>query len=169
MRQLLQGIHMALDDETEMQFFFDGQGVDQHKLWRTIEKLGLLRNSTLIPRRLGHREILLRANALVHPQALGKARSLTLRAMACGLPVISVADEALDYLQPETTARVLNDPTPEDWCQCLLWLARQRSEAAALGQRSHQWVREHRPVSAQIESLLHVYRSLTGETLPFPG
>jgi len=166
---MLEGMHGALADQPEMQFFFDSQGKDPHRLWKAIKRMGLLPSSTLIPRRLGHREVLLRAGALLHPQALGRCRTLTLRAFAQALPVIAEQDPALDYLIHESTAMIIETPSPEDWRQAILWLARDRDGPGQLGQRAQRWVGEHRRASTQIDGLLHLYRSLTGTTLPFPG
>lgn len=166
---LLEGIRKALDDEPSMQFFFDGQGRDLHKLWRAIERMELLGSSTLIPRRLGHREILLRADALIHPQPLGRARSMTLRAMAHAVPVFATRDPVLDYFLPEVTARVLDQPTPEAWAAALRSLSQDRPAAAALGRSARAWIERQRLASSQLETLLTLYRELIGEPIAFPG
>ncbi|MEM1355132.1 MAG: glycosyltransferase [Planctomycetota bacterium] len=166
---LLEGMRLALRDDPHMQFFFDGQGRDLHKLWRAIERMGLLGSSTLIPRRLGHREVLLRVDALVHPQPLGRARSMTLRAMANAVPVFATRDPVLDYLQPGVTARVLDQPTPEAWAEALRSLSQDREAAAALGRSARDWVKRERLASSQLETLLSLYREIVGEPIAFPG
>lgn len=166
---MLGGMKLALAQEPGMQFFFDGQGRDFHKLWRAIDRLGMLGSSTLIPRRLGHREILLRADALTHPQPLGRARSMTLRAMANAVPVLAARDPVLDYLVPEVTATVLETPTPESWADALLSLSREPAKLAGLGASARAWIQEHRLASSQLETLLGIYRQLVGEPIAFPG
>lgn len=166
---LLEGARLAIDQHPNLQLFFDGQRQDPHKLWRAINRHGLLANATLIPRRLGHREVLLRAGALLHPQPLGRARSLTLRAMAHAVPVIACADPLLDYLIDGTTARVLHDPSPANWAKAIVGFATKPEPWRELGQSAKQWVGENRLASTQLESLLHAYRDLIGEPIAFPG
>ncbi|MFN3166444.1 MAG: glycosyltransferase family 4 protein [Phycisphaeraceae bacterium] len=166
---LLDSARLAIAEHPNLQLFFDGQRQDPHKLWRAISRRGLLANATLIPRRLGHREVLLRAGALLHPQPLGRARSLTLRAMAHAVPVIACADPLLDYLIDGTTARVIHEPTPDNWAQAITGFASKPGAWRELGQSAKQWVGEHRLASTQLESFLSVYRGLIGEPIAFPG
>jgi len=166
---LLEGAKQVVAVQPDLQLFFDGQGADPHQLWRAISRNGLLTNSTLIPRRLGHREVLLRAGALLHPQPQGRARSLTLRAMAHAVPVLACADPVLDYLIDGQTARVLYDPTPDAWARALVGFATKPGIWRGLGQSAQQWISENRLASNQLELLLHTYRELTGEPIAFPG
>jgi hypothetical protein len=164
---LLDGIGAFVRDHPASQFFFDGQGGGQHQVWKAASAMGLLSNLSLTPRRLGHREMLLKSHALIHPQALGRSRSLTLRAMARGMPVIARHDPYLDYLIAGQTAVVLHDPAARDWADELRRLADEPQACADLGRNAQHWVRQHRATSHQINGVLDIYRRLTGQTLPF--
>lgn len=152
----------------EAQFFLDAMGCDQHHLWQAAERYGLLSNVSLIPRRLGHRELLLRANVLIHPQALGRSRSLTLGAMAHGLPVLARHDRWLDYLIDEQTAWVIQQRDPQQWTAALSRLFDDPPSARKLGERARKWTRENRLISRQIELTRALYRRATGESHKFP-
>lgn len=166
-RALLQGMVEAVKRHPHMQFFFDGQGSDQHQLWKAASKLGLLQNISLIPRRLGHRELLLRADALIQPQPLGQARSITLQAMAHALTVVAHEDPWLDYLQQDQTAWLLHEPDPHAWTNALQRVVEEPQAANGLGERARNWVRERRLVSDQVSRTLNLYRRLTGATIRF--
>lgn len=166
---LMGGIGTFIERQPMSQFFFDGQGGGQHQIWKAANAAGLLGNISLTPRRLGHREMLLRSHALIHPQALGRSRSLTLRAMARGLPVIARHDPHLDYLIDGETAVVLEDPGPERWATELDRLVNQTHATAELGRRARLWIKQHRTTSQQITGVLDVYRRMTGQTIPFPS
>lgn len=166
---LLEGMVEVCKQHPQTQFFMDGQGAEQHQIWKAASKLGLLPNLSLIPRRLGHREMLLRADVLIHPQALGQSRSMTLQAMAHGLAVVAQHDPWLDYLVDQQTCWAVEQPTAQAWAQHLLRLIDQPEDGRQLGQRARDWVHEHRLVSTQIAGILNLYRRLTGETIPFPG
>lgn len=166
---LLGGIARFVERRPMSQFFFDGQGSGQHQIWKAASSMGLLGNISLTPRRLGHREMLLKAHALIHPQALGRSRSLTLRAMARCLPVIARHDPYLDYLIDGETAVVLNEPEPSDWAAELERLATDARSAGELGRSAMRWVKQHRAMSAQVAGVLDTYRRMSGQTIPFSG
>ncbi|MFK7789137.1 MAG: hypothetical protein AB8C95_06515 [Phycisphaeraceae bacterium] len=168
-QRLLEGAKKAIEAHPDLQLFFDGQRSDPRALWRAIRKQGLLANATLIPRRLGHREVLLRAGAMVHPQPLGRARSLTLRAMAHAVPVLTCADPLLDDMIDGQTAHVLHDPSAEAWAKALISFANEPEPWRELGRSAQLWVGQHRLASTQLEHLIATYRHLTGEPIAFPG
>lgn len=168
-QQLLEGIALLIADRPEVQFFFDGQRTDQHQIWKAAQRLNLLGNLSFVPRRLGHREMLLMADAIVHPQTLERSRSVTLLAMAHAMPVLAAADEMLDYLIPEHTAWVLDEPDAEAWADLLMRVVRHPDDAADLGMRARAWVHDERLASDQIERMLSLYRGTAGSPLPFPG
>eukprot|EP00752_Nemacystus_decipiens_P014518 g12927.t1 len=168
-QRLLAGARQAIEAHGDLQLFFDAQREDPRALWRAIRREGLLANATMIPRRLGHREVLLRAGALVHPQPLGRSRSLTLRAFAHAVPVIACADPLLDDLIDGTTARLLHEPSAETWAKALISFASDPGPWRELGQSAQNWVGQHRLASTHLEHLLATYRQLTGEPIAFPG
>jgi glycosyltransferase involved in cell wall biosynthesis len=166
---LLNALVDVCDQHPGMQFFFDGQGSDQHQVWKAASRLGLLRNVSMIPRRLGQRDVLLRADVLIQPQPLGQSRSITLEAMAHGLAVIAHEDGWLDYLIDDQTAWLVRDTSAAAWGAAINRILADLPAARSLGQRARAWVREHRSVSVQLARTLDLYRRVTGQTLPFPG
>ena len=153
----------------QAQFFLDGRGSDQHALWQMASRRGLLSNLSLVPRRLGHHELLVRADVLIHPQPSHRARSLTLQAMANAVPVIAMDDGWVDHLIDGETAWIVPQAHSHAWLERLSWLVGQPEAAEALGQRALSWVREHRLASQQVGATLDLYRGMTGETLKFPA
>jgi hypothetical protein len=163
---LLGALHELVRVRPPVQVFFDGQGVDPHALWQAAGRFALHGNISLIPRRLGHRELLLGADALIHPQPLGRMRSLTLAAMAAGVPVLAQHDPWLDYLLDDQTAWVVQRPSVEAWLKQLQRVVEPDQEPEGergaagreLGLRARQWVSRHRIASQQVERTLAVYR-----------
>ena len=153
----------------QAQFFLDGQGSDQHLIWQAAQKLGLLGNLSLAPRRLGHRELLLRADVLIHPQPLGRSRGLTLQAMAREIPVLAHGDSWLDYLNPGKTAWIIDRPHPQLWTQAIERLLQKPDEARALGVSARQWVSEHHLASTHVQQTIKLYQETLGEPFQFPG
>jgi len=150
-------------------FFFDSQSDNQHQLWRAANRVGLGPNLSMVPRRLGHREMLLKADLLIHPQPQGKSRTLTLQAMAHGLPVLAAADPWLDYLIDGATAWVVEQPSPEVYRDKLADIVANPHKGRALGESAQQWIKHGRLASDMISRTLGVYRAVSGEAIEFPG
>ncbi len=164
---LLQGAAALVQDHPQTHLFFDGQGADQRDVWREAKRLGLLSHASFIPRRLGHRELLLRADVVVHPQSSGRMRGITLQAMAHGLPIVVRHDPMIDDLIDGLTARVLDAPDAAAWHTALADLVKDPTRRRTLGLGARQWVNQHRLASTSVAQALHAYRSLTGATLAF--
>gem|GEM_PF-6026528 len=168
-RALLSGIQQVVAQHPATQFFFDTPRTDPHRLWRETERRGLLGHVSFVPRRPGHRDLLLTADALVLPQATGRTRGVTLRAMARAVPVIAADDPSLDELTHDHTAWVLDNPDAAAWAEALLRVVATPDEANDLGLRARAWVHEERLASDQIGRLLNLYHTMTGEPIGFVG
>jgi len=164
-------LRQGVAEHEHAQFFLDGQHSDQHGLWQLARRNSLLENMSIVPRRLGHREMLLNADALIHPQPLGKSRTLTLQAMGSGLPVIAREDPWVDYLLEDQTAWLVRASEPEPWVECLTRLIATPEAARHLGQRARQWVMQQRPLSRHVDLTLSLYRQVSLTALKFeqPG
>ena len=165
---LIPALREVVDLYPQAQFFFDGQGADQRTLWQAAQQYGLHANMSLVPRRVGHREILLRADVLIQPQALGRSRTLTLGAMAHGVPVLAQADPWLDYLIDQQTALVVEQPDPARWARLIRLMIEDPVASQGLVDRARQWVHETHLAANQVSQILRLYRQMVGETIKFP-
>ncbi|MFA9480150.1 glycosyltransferase family 4 protein [Phycisphaerales bacterium AB-hyl4] len=166
---MLEGLGEVIRRHPRTQFFFDGQGSDQHQIWKAARHHNLMSNLSMIPRRLGHRELLVRADMLLHPQPLGLSRGLTLQAMAHAVPVLAHEDPWLDYLVADESAFVMSSASGPDWAERINAMIEQPQEAESLGQRARSWIGEHRTASQAIAGTLEMYHRMAGHTIPFPG
>jgi glycosyltransferase involved in cell wall biosynthesis len=153
----------------QAQFFLEGQGHDQHPLWQAAKRFGLLANISMVPLRLTHRDLLLRADVLIMPQALGVARTLPLQVMARGKPVLARVDPWLDYLVDQETAWLVDQPTPQAWEALLMRLIERAGDAVALGASARQWVSRRHIAAKQVAQMLALYRRVSGEGFKFPA
>jgi len=166
--KLLLGLADVIAEHRQLQVFLDGRGKDQHKLWRAARKRGLLSNISFVPHRVGHRDLMLHADMLLQPQARGDARSLTLQAMAQGIPIVAQIDPWLDYLVDAQTARLLDEPNADRWSSVLCELLADQEQMAYLSRRGREWIDEYHIPAKQVQQILGVYRKLAGESIPFP-
>ncbi len=166
---VLAALRQIIGEHSQVQLFFDSQGKDEHALWQAARGHGLLAHMSLVPRRLGHRELLLHADVLIHPQALGRARSLLLQAMARGLPVLARRDPWVDYLIDEQTCWLVDRDEPADWLELVRRVVQEPKRARVLGHAARQWVREHHGASRQVTTTADLYRQLAAQPIRFPG
>lgn len=150
-------------------FFFDSQGTDPHELWLAARRAGLLASTSMIPVHANHRQLLSGAHALLQPQILGRARSVTLAAMASGVPVLAREDGWIDYLIEGQTAWLNRTGDAASWSQLLRRLVDDGPAAGRLGESAREWVRERHLAASQVDRTIRLYRRLTGEAFPFAG
>lgn len=168
-QSLFVAIARLIVDHPEVQFFLDAPADADNALWQSARKLNILSNVSMVPHRLGHRELELGADVMIHPQPLRRSRSLTLQAMALGLPVIAHSDPCLDYLIDDQTAWLTDKADASRWEEMLRHLIVAPDSGAALGSRAREWVRKHHLVSQHVADTIDLYRKLTGEAIKFPG
>jgi len=166
---LFVAIQKLIVDHPEVQFFLDAPTEADNALWQSARKLNILSNVSMVPHRLGHRELELGADVMIHPQPLHRSRTLTLQAMALGLPVIAHSDPCLDYLIDDQTAWLTDKADASRWEEMLRHLIIAPDSGEALGSRAREWVRENHLVSQHVADTIDLYRTLTGETIKFPG
>ncbi len=164
---LFAAMRELIDDHPHLQFFLDGQRGEQHGLWQMAKRMRLLENVSLVPRRLGHRELLIKADVLIQPQATGRARTLTLQAMAAGLPVLAKADPWIDDLVDGTTAWLASSADAGTWAKLLRRVIEAPKDTWELGERARAWVAQRHQPSAQVRATVDLYRQMTGESWNF--
>ena len=164
---LFGALNVILAQDPNAQFFLDGMGSDQQQIWQCAKRYKLLANMSLVPRRLGHRELLLHADFLIQPQSLGRTRSLTLHAMAHGIPVLAMQDPWLDYLIEGQTAWLVEQRDTDQWAKLLCRYISDPQAAQNLGLEARQWVRENRLAAMEVDHTLQLYRRICGEALKF--
>ncbi|MEM7576405.1 MAG: hypothetical protein AAF328_02925 [Planctomycetota bacterium] len=176
----LEGLAAHCRERPSTLALLEGPHPDSHATYKQLRRLGLTGQCSFAPRgrdlkvAKGVDGLLLQADAVLHPQALGRNRPITLEAMTRGLPVAAADDAALDTLIDGHTAWVVDETLPyerlaEAWHGVLTRLCEEPEEARALGRRAQQWVREEHLFSDELERVLGLCRRLSAEPVRFPG
>jgi len=156
----LEGIAEAVQDHPDTLVFLDAVAMRDHrKVWGAVESLNLAGNLSIIPDVESRRELALRADVLVYPEAEGELRTIILDAMAAGMTVAALSDPCADELIDAETAVIVPQPATSAWGDALRRILSDRERSRALGLRGRDFVREHRRASAHIRAVLDAYAS----------
>ena len=154
----------------ELLVFADEQAVREAAVWPLVQKLRLADRFTIAPHIEARRELTLRSDILIIPEARGEQRTLTLDAMAAGMVVLAAQDPCVSVLIDGRTARLVRRPEVSAWKEALAWALDRPDASAQLGASAREHVRQHCRASAHIASVLGSYEwMLSGAPIPFTG
>ena len=166
---LFEALPPIIADYPQAQFFLDGQGREHHALWLAARRYGLLSNLSMVPRKLGRRELLLRADVMIQPQPLGRPRTLPLQAMA-RRPAHPGLHRPLGRLPDRRPNRLADRaPRPPKLGEADPRRHRRPRPDPPTGLRARQWVRANCGIADQITRTLTLYRQVAGQAIRFPG
>ena len=157
----VEGLARVAAGHDDLMVFCDAHAARRADIWPLVRKLGLESRFSLTPLLEGRRELALRADLLVIPEALGEFRSLTIDAMASGLAVVSAEDPVLGYLQDGRTAHLIAQADPSTWAQAIASLLDDPARARALGASAREFVRTEHRVSVHIATVIDAYEWMT--------
>ncbi|MDX1565869.1 MAG: glycosyltransferase family 4 protein [Phycisphaeraceae bacterium] len=149
-------------------YFFYTFSASQHGLWQMAKRKGLLEQVNLVRVNEANRRLLPDADVLILPQPSGAIHTIVLEAMAAGRPVVATVDAVLGDFLNDRTARLLEEqPTPDEWDDCLSDLANEPDLFLSKGTQASKFVREHFSVYNQINHLIDLYRRVAAPPIPF--
>lgn len=160
-RAAMEGIAKAAELTPELLVFVDAREAHLAGLWESARKLGLLERLSLIEDLEGRRDLLLRGDILVQPEALGEQRTTLLEAMGTGMAVVAARDPLVSSLIDGRTAIVVDGRDRAAWGNAITGLLNDRARARRLGVSAREYVREERPASAYVRAVLGVYQWAT--------
>lgn len=131
-----------------------------HAAWKLVRRLELADRVSLIPDAESRRETVLRLDGLIIAEPGGRLRSMTLDAMATGMPVIAAADASLGVMLDGVNARLVARPDAAEWAGAIGAIVEGRAEVDRLRRSASAWVAENRSANAYISSVLAVYESI---------
>lgn len=148
--------------------FLDSAAVERHpRVWSEAASLKILDRLSVIADVESRRQLVLHADALVLPEALGEHRSILLEAMASGMLVVAQSDPLVSLLRDDH-AIIAPAPTRHDWAGAFDRAFAGSGAWGVLTARARAHVRETRQAHLQVQATLGAYRSLSGgEPVPF--
>ena len=162
------GVASAIEANPEVMVFIDSEAAVRAGLWERAQRLGVRENISLIDAMEDRRDLVLRGDIIVYPEARGEHRTIILDAMASGMGVIATEDPFVSSLIDGRTARLLpQGATAAQWGETLASLLHDPERTRALGASARAYVREKHRVSSHVAAVLDVYEWATQRALPF--
>ncbi|GAB5495472.1 MAG: hypothetical protein Phyf2KO_05520 [Phycisphaerales bacterium] len=139
----------------------DADATERASISKIVSSLGLTPLFSRIPKLEADRDVVLRADLLLLPEAEGVTRSLVLDAMSTGMAVVTAEDRDVPALCDHTIARICS-PEATEWAGAIESLLENRAEQRSLGTAARAYVSENHRPSKYISSLVDAYEWLVG-------
>ncbi len=150
--------------------FVDALAARRTDLWKLADRLGIRDRMSLVDEMDTNRELVLKGDVLILPEARGEQRTLVLEAMGTGMPVIAAADPMHSSLIDRRSALLVPVGERGRWVQQLENLLSNPDLVAQLTTSARAYIaEEHRP-SRQVNCVIDAYEAAIGKkSIPFPG
>ncbi|MBL8764043.1 MAG: glycosyltransferase [Phycisphaerae bacterium] len=158
LRSVLAGAARLTAGGRELLLFMDSDETSASGAWAMCRRLGLVERVTLVGGLECRRDLLLRAGVLAHPVARGRHRSVTLDAMASGMPVVARRDPMIEWLDdPGLVLHVAEPGGENDWARALDAAMRPDRGAGERIERAFRYVSSRRQAHAHVRAVLDAY------------
>jgi glycosyltransferase involved in cell wall biosynthesis len=137
-------------------------------LWSIAEKARVLDRVSLMDRLEDRRDLVLRCDLLVYPDARHEQRTLLLDAMAHALVIVAAADDMVSHIQDGVTVAMPLALTAAGWADAVRERLADRTGSKALGLSAREHIRQQRRASAHIAALVDAYTWLAGSPIALP-
>lgn len=159
-RAAFEGVAGALAHAPAAACFVDASGARRANIWSLAKERALLDRVTIVDRLEIRRDLVLRADILVVPDARGEQRSIVLDAMGASRAIVAAADPGNAALIDGRTALTIRDTDARAWGGTLTALLDDPERARDLGRSAASWIAEHRRLTQSIATLIDAYESL---------
>lgn len=163
----LEGAARLVAQHDQTLIFVDAEAARRANLWKQAKRLDLLDHVSLIDNMESQRQLVLRGDLLVYPEALHEQRTILLDAMGAGMLVIAASDPQVSAIHEER-AIVIDTERGGLWSEALLRAVEERANSRRLARAGWAYVREKRKASAQVTAILDSYEwMLSKDAVPF--
>jgi hypothetical protein len=161
-RAMVTGIAAAVLSRPELMLLADAELARSLPLWKWCRKAGIAERLSVVADLEGRRDMVLQADALLLPEAIGEQRSLVLEAMAAERGVLVVDDPQADPLHPTRCGVVEAPAGPAQWASAFVQFVDDVPMRQSRAAEARRWVAGERLASTQVKALLAVYDRVVG-------
>ncbi len=149
--------------------FADALAAQRSGLWDLAAALGVQDRFSLVDEMDANRELVLRGDVLILPEARGEQRSLVLEAMSHGMPVIAANDPLNSTLIDNQSAKLAKLGDQVSWNHAISTVLSNPAYVHQLTSSAREYIRTHHRPSRQIGCVMDAYESAVGKApIPFP-
>lgn len=160
----------AIRNRPDALVFADAVTARRTDLWQTASRLGVRDRLSLVDEMDVNRDLVVRGDLLVLPEARGEQRSLVLEAMGAGMPILAAADPLNATLIDGRTALLAPPGNRDAWAKRMDQVLTQPQLLHDLAESAKEFVRQNHRPTRQVEAVLAAYQAAAGnQTLPFPS
>ncbi len=154
------GACAVLREHEEVMLFVDADAARRSPIWKLARQEDLVNRVSIIDSVEERRDLVIRCDILLYPEARGEQRSVLFDAMGAGMAVVAVDDPMVPSLVPDVTARVLTDPPAEQWASEIDRLITHPDIARDLGRSARDRIRNEFRSTTHVRSVLDAYEWL---------
>lgn len=152
---------LAADDRVHL--FADAEATRKLRVWPDARKAGVLGRLSLMDNAEFRRELAMRADIMLYPDARGESRTILLDAMASSVALVAATDPLAESLIDGTTCRLVTDPTEHQWQEAIEHLVQDPAARRRLSESATAYIHEHHRATRQIVSLTDAYEWVAGD------
>lgn len=168
---VLTALNTIIREGVELLIFLDAAAVDhRHSVWKHAARLELLPHLSVIADMESRRDLILRTDLLILPEARAEVRSILLDAMGASVAIACLTDPFVEATALPGIASLAGEPTVAGWTNALRPLLSDPELRAQQVLAAREAVESSRPVHRQVEQLLKAYQTLAEQPpLTFPS
>lgn len=168
---VLTALNTLIRDGVPLLIFLDSAAVDRsHAVWKHALRLDLLPHLSVIADMESRRDLILRTDLLILPEARAEVRSILLDAMGASVAVACLTDPYVEATALPGIASLAGEPTSEAWTTTLRPLLTDPALRTEQIQAAREAVVTSRPVHRQVAQLLAAYQALADQPpITFPA
>ncbi|MCA9303848.1 MAG: glycosyltransferase [Phycisphaerales bacterium] len=155
------GLIEAIGQREDVLVFVNASAAESGGIWKQAKALGVLNRVTVVEQMEDRRDLVLRCDMLVYPDARHEQRTVLLDAMAAGMVVVAARDELVTILKEYESASIVETPSKEEWREKIGQFLENPEHARALGMQARSQMQHHRRAGVHIASLVDAYAWLT--------
>lgn len=161
-RDAFEGVCRVVSESPDVMLFVAEAAVRRAGLWSIAQRAGVLDRVSLMDRLEDRRDLVLRCDMLVYPDARHEQRTLLLDAMAHALVILAAPDPLVSFLEDGVSVTLPESLSASGWADAVRARLGDRTGSKALGLSAREYVRQNRRVSAHIATLVDAYGWLAG-------
>jgi len=156
-----EGLIGAIEKRDDVLVFVNASAAEGGGIWKRAKALGVLNRLTIVEQMEDRRDLVLRCDMLIYPDARHEQRTVLLDSMAAGMVIVAARDELVTIIKDNQTASIVETPSKDEWQEKISSLLENVEHARSLGKRARAEIQHHRRAGVHIASLVDAYAWLT--------